>query len=72
MTVGALAGAIVGVVLGLMNEAPEGFSNTQLIGFFVLLLVVVGIGVGAAIALIVDKALAKSATTGTATRHDAS
>ncbi len=67
MTIGALAGALVGWLIATANEAPEGFTAMQMVGFFVVFAAGAGLALGAIVALVLDAALAKRTSSGTAT-----
>lgn len=63
MALGAGIGVLIGVVLAASQPAIGDYSIGQIIGLLALLLGAVGLGIGAAVALLLDRILAKQATT---------
>ncbi|PPF89198.1 hypothetical protein C5B96_01695 [Subtercola sp. Z020] len=63
MTVGAIAGLLVALILTFAFPEPPGFNLAQIFGFLGILFVVVGIVAGAVVALVVDRASRRRAKT---------
>ncbi|RFA16199.1 hypothetical protein B7R21_02100 [Subtercola boreus] len=63
MIAGVVAGVIAALVLTFAFPQPAGFNPAQIFGFLGLLCVVAGIVLGSAVALIIDRASRRRATT---------
>ena len=68
MALGAGLGVVIGVVLAVTQPAMAEYSIEQIIGYLALMLGAVGLAVGAAVALLLDRILSKSAHTVSAQR----
>ncbi|GAA0991486.1 hypothetical protein [Subtercola frigoramans] len=66
--VGAIAGVVVAIILTLAFSGSQGFNLAQVFGFLALVFVVVGIGVGAVVALLIERSARRSARTITVER----
>lgn len=72
ITLGAILGAIVALILTFAfdGQAPENelvqFDKGQVFGFLLLICAAVGVGLGAVVALVVDRVLARRAEAGIA------
>ena len=60
---GAVAGAIVAAILTLMSPGVEKYTAGSIFGFFAVLLMVPGIGLGAVVALVIDRRSVRRAGT---------
>lgn len=55
MVAGALAGVIAAAILTLATNGAEQFGSGSVFGFFAVLLMVPGVGLGAVVALVIDR-----------------
>ncbi len=55
MVAGALLGVIVAAILTLVSNGAEQFGSGSVFGFFAVLLMVPGVGLGAVVALVIDR-----------------
>lgn len=63
MAAGAIVGVVIALVLTFAFPEPPGFNPAQILGFLGILLVVVGVAVGAVVALVIDRASRRRAKT---------
>ena len=66
MTLGALVGAVVALILTMSFPANDDFDRGQVFGFLLLACAAIGLALGALIALLIDRATARRAKTVTA------
>ena len=66
LLVGAVAGIIVALILTVAFPENDQFSVGQVFGFLLLLFGVIGMTIGAVVALVLDRMLAKRAQSATA------
>jgi uncharacterized membrane protein len=66
LLVGAVAGIIVALILTVAFPENDQFSVGQVFGFLILLFGVIGMTIGAVVALVLDRMLAKRARSATA------
>ncbi len=63
MVAGALVGVVVAGILTLISPSVEKFDPGSIFGFFAVLLMLPGLGMGAAAALVIDRRSVKRAGT---------
>lgn len=63
MIAGALVGVIVAGILAYNSPGVEQFALSSIFGFFAVLLVLPGVGLGAAVALVIDRQSVRKART---------
>lgn len=67
---GALLGALAGVLLGLLGPASLYYTRSAVVGFFLVIGVIVGAGVGSAVSLVIDRVSLKRSRNVTARVND--
>jgi len=63
MTLGALVGAVVALILTMSFPANDEFDRGQVFGFLLLACAAIGLALGALVALLIDRATARRAKT---------
>ena len=63
MALGAGLGIVIGVILAVTQPALGEYSIEQIVGLLALMLGAIGLGVGAAVALLFDRVLARKTLT---------
>lgn len=63
MALGAGLGIVIGVILAVTQPALGEYSIEQIVGLLALMLGAIGLGVGAAVALLFDRLLARKTLT---------
>ncbi|SIN86675.1 hypothetical protein [Agromyces cerinus] len=66
MTLGALVGAVVALILTVSFPANDDFDKGQVFGFLLLACAAIGLALGALVALVIDRATARRAKSVTA------
>lgn len=61
MTLGALVGAVVALILTVSFPANDEFDQGQVFGFLLLACATIGLALGALVALVIDRATARRA-----------
>ena len=61
MTLGALVGAVVALILTMSFPANDEFDRGQVFGFLLLACATIGLALGALVALLIDRATARRA-----------
>ena len=63
---GAVLGAVGGVLLGLLGPESQYYTRGAIVGFFLVIGVIIGAGVGSVVSLIIDRISLKRSRTATA------